>query len=62
VKNTLIAALAALMFAGALSAVSGATPVASTNTIIMIGEGSAPMPTALPIVTTGDVVSPNSQF
>ena len=46
-KQTMIAALAALMLAGALSAVSGATSVGSLNTVV-IGEGSAPMPTTLP--------------
>ena len=47
-KKTMIAALAALMVAGALSAVSGATSVGSVNTVIIIGEGSAPIPAALP--------------
>jgi hypothetical protein len=47
-KQTMIAALAALMLAGALSAVSGATSVGSLNTGIVIGEGSSPVPTTLP--------------
>ena len=47
-KKTMIASLAALMLAGALSAVSGATSVSSTTTVIVIGEGFAPLPTALP--------------
>ncbi len=47
-KQTMIAALAALMLAGALGAVSGATPSSSPNTVVVIGEGSAPMPTTLP--------------
>jgi hypothetical protein len=47
VKQTMIAALAALMLAGALSAVSGATSVGSLNPVVVIGEGSAPMPTTL---------------
>ena len=47
-KQTIIAALAALMLAGALSAVSGATSVGQPNTAVVIGEGSAPMPTTLP--------------
>jgi hypothetical protein len=47
-KQAIIAALAALMLAGALSAVSGAASVGSVNTVVVIGEGSAPMPTAFP--------------
>ena len=46
-KQTMIAALAALMIAGALSAVSGATAVGPAVPVV-VGEGSAPMPTALP--------------
>jgi hypothetical protein len=48
VKQTMIAALAALMLAGALTAVSGATSVGQPNTVVFVGEGSAPMPTTLP--------------
>jgi len=49
VKQTMIAALAALMIAGALSAVSGATPIGSlTPVVVVVGEGSAPVPTTLP--------------
>jgi uncharacterized protein (DUF2062 family) len=48
VKQTIIAALAALMLAGALTAVSGGTSVGQPNTAVVIGEGSAPMPTTLP--------------
>ncbi len=47
-KQIITAALAALMLAGALTAVSGATSVGQPNTAIVIGEGSAPMPTTLP--------------
>jgi hypothetical protein len=48
VKQTMIAALAALMLAGALSAVSGATSVGPFNHVVVIGEGAAPLPTTLP--------------
>ncbi len=48
VKKTMIATLAALMLAGALSAVGGTTSVSSATTVIVIGEGSAPLPLALP--------------
>ena len=47
-KQTMIAALAALMLAGALSAVSGASSVGSLNSVVVIAEGSAPIPTTLP--------------
>ena len=47
-KQTMIAALAALMLAGALSAVSGATSPNSVNAVIVIGEGSAPVPADFP--------------
>ena len=50
-RKTMIAALAALMLAGGLSAISGATSVGSANPVIMVGEGSAPLPTALPAST-----------
>ena len=39
-KQATIVALAALMLAGASSAVSGATSVSSLNTVVVIGEGS----------------------
>jgi hypothetical protein len=48
VKQTIIAALAALMLAGALTAVSGATSVGQPNTALVIGDGSAPMPMTPP--------------
>jgi|GEM_PF-2770240 len=47
-KQTMIAALAALMLAGALSAVTGATSPNSVNAVIVIGEGSAPVPADFP--------------
>ena len=50
VKQTMIAALAALMLAGAFGAVSGATSISPcNNAVVVIGEGSAPMPTTLPL-------------
>jgi|307.fasta_scaffold715696_1 hypothetical protein len=47
-KRTLTAALAALMLAGVLSAVGGMTPVCATTPVNLIGEGTAPLPIALP--------------
>jgi hypothetical protein len=48
VKRTMIAAFASLMLAGALSAVSGATSVHSVGSLLVVGTGSAPVPTTLP--------------
>ena len=54
----LTAILAALMVAGGLSAISGATPIASRNAII-VGEGSSPLPVAAPCESAcTDVGSP----
>lgn len=62
-KKTMIASLAALMLAGALSAVGGATSVSATTAVTMIGEGSAPTPTALPsMAPNSDPASLNSKF
>jgi len=47
-KKTMIAALASLMLAGVLSAVGGATSLNATTAVNIIGEGSAPIPAALP--------------
>ena len=44
-KKTIIAALASLMLAGAISAVSGATTnTPSGMTVIVIGDGASPVP------------------
>lgn len=57
-KRTLTAALASLMLAGAISAVSGATANATTGTIIILGDGSAPIPpTASPENYVSDTTS-----
>ena len=42
-KKTIIAALASLMLAGAISAVSGATPSAN-GTRVIVGDGASPIP------------------
>jgi len=47
-KKTMIATLAALMLAGALSALGGATSVDGATAVNILGEGSAPMPSMLP--------------
>jgi hypothetical protein len=62
-KKTMIAALAALMLAGALSAVCGATSVGSAKAFIVIGDGAAPIPPALPPAeTNSDLTSLNTKF
>jgi len=43
-KNTIIAALASLMLAGAISAVSGATLNTATGTAVIVGDGTSPIP------------------
>ena len=58
-KKTMLATLAALMLAGALSAVGGPTSVSSTNPVLVIGEGSAPIPLTLP---TSDSTSDSSSL
>ena len=47
-KRTMIAALASLMLAGALGAVSGASAVSSSGVVLVAGDGAAPAPTILP--------------
>jgi hypothetical protein len=47
-KKTIIAALASLMLAGAISAVSGATPCTANGTVVIVGEGGSPIPTSPP--------------
>lgn len=49
-KKAIIAMLASVMLAGALSAVSGADTVSSTLFVI-VGEGSSPMPATPPVAT-----------
>lgn len=62
-KKTMIATFAALMFPGALSAASGATSASATTAVIVIGEGSSPMPMALPSADNpGDASSLTTKF
>ena len=43
-KKAIVAALASLMLAGAISAVSGATPSAANGTVVIVGDGASPIP------------------
>jgi hypothetical protein len=54
VKKTMIAAIAALMLAGGLSAVSGATSLDSTNPMCVVGDGSAPSPAVISMLANGN--------
>jgi len=57
-KKTFIGALASLMLAGAISAVSGATPKTTTGMTVVVTEGSAPIPlSALSETEPGDGTS-----
>jgi hypothetical protein len=44
VKKTIIAALASLMLAGAISAASDVAKNPTTRVIVLVGDGSAPIP------------------
>ena len=46
-KKMMTAALAALMLAGALSAVSGAASWSTPHSVAVVGEGSSPFPVML---------------
>ena len=45
-KKTIIAALASLMLAGAISAVSGAATSTAKGAVVMVGDGASPIPVA----------------
>jgi hypothetical protein len=44
VNRFLTAIAAALMIAGSLGAISGATPLPSRGAVVVVGEGTAPSP------------------
>jgi hypothetical protein len=53
-KKTIIAALASLMLAGAISAVGGATTSTTTGTVVIVGDGASPIPSLPPADSAGD--------
>ena len=53
-KKTMIAAIAALMLAGGLSAVSGATSLDSANPLCVVGDGPALPPAAISVLANGN--------
>ncbi len=61
-KKLMFAALAALMIAGSLSAVSGATSMNSFGPVAVVGEGTAPLPVVLSSVPDNDTSSFSKQF
>jgi hypothetical protein len=58
-KKTIIAALASLMLAGAISAASGENPDPSTRAVVIVGEGGSPIPVAPPSNPANDSNSNN---
>ena len=48
-NKLLTAVVAALMIAGGLTAISGATPVSPRNNAVIVGEGSSPAPLLSPL-------------
>jgi len=61
-KKLMFAALAALMIAGSLSAVSGATSMTSFSPGTIAGEGSSPLPVVLSAVSDNDARSFGKHF
>lgn len=61
-KKLTLAALAALMLAGSLSAISGATPMGSFGVVAVVGEGSSPCPVVLSSVSDNDAASFGKNF
>jgi len=61
-NKLLTAVVAALMIAGGLTAISGATPVSPRNNAVIVGEGSSPAPLSpLPDSACGDASSAVNQ-
>lgn len=48
-KKIMLATAAVLMLAGALSSISGATPLRSVGPVAVVGEGSSPVPIVLSV-------------
>ena len=61
-KKLMFAALAALMIAGSLSAVSGATSMSSFGPVAVVGEGPSPLPVVLSAVPDNDTSSFGKHF
>ena len=61
-KKWMLATLAALMLAGALSSISGAASMRSLGPIAVVGEGSAPLPVVVSSVPDDDATSLGNRF
>ena len=61
-KKLMIAALAALMLAGSLSAVTNATSMSSVPSVAIVGEGSSPIPLALSASPNSEATSLGTRF
>jgi hypothetical protein len=62
IKKFLVAALAALMLAGALSAISSATSMSSLGPGPVVGEGASPFPAVLSSAPQNDTASVGNHF
>jgi hypothetical protein len=60
-KKCMLATLAALMLAGALSSISGATALRSVAAVAVVGEGSSPVPMVIS-VPDNDATSLGTRF
>ncbi len=58
-KNLLTAVLAALMLAGALCAISGATAIGPYHSVAIVGEGTSPFPVVLSPSAPGETTLAN---
>jgi hypothetical protein len=58
-KNFVTAILAALMLAGALCAISGATAIGPSNPAAVVGEGTSPFPVVLSPSAPGETTLAN---
>jgi hypothetical protein len=60
-KKCMLAAVAAVILAGALSSISGATSLRSVGPVAVVGEGSSPVPIVL-CVPDNDATSLGNRF
>ena len=62
VKKWMLATVAALMLAGALCSISGATSMRSLGPVAVVGEGSSPLPVVLSSAPDNDATSFGNRF
>jgi hypothetical protein len=61
-KKWMLATLAVVMLAGALSSISGVTSMRSLGPVAVVGEGSSPLPVVLSSVPDNDATSSGNRF